>query len=465
MPSTDHFRQGFQSTLKSCIYWLSAFILISFSCKHKETPVNDTGYSDAFNAIYHNSRLYDEKKQPESIYYLDSAFNQLSKPGINDKFRFYAIHFQYHKKVTHNADKELLYADSMLDIVARCTGEKQYVNFLSEANFAKGDAYFDKHQYNEAYKHFYEGYFLGKNYLNNEILAEYTYRMGMISFNQSHFKMAAGYFKDSYKQSFAEMDNFGSFYQRQELLNDIGESYMHNDDTDSAMLYFNKTLAYIDNNSNRFKDKGNLLQVARAVTYGDKGFILYKKGQYDEAADCFKKSIAINLKKFNDNYNAELVEINLGQLYFDRQQDAQFINLMNNLRTHLDSVKNTEAETGWNKLMSDYYSQNKNFEKSLAYFKHYSSLKDSLNRIADPLRETDINQQLSNYEKQYQIKSLKDNNKTQLVYLYLAIICVIMAVIIIFLVYRNWNISKMDISAISALNKQINSQKNNLENT
>lgn len=441
-----------------------AFMLMAVACKQQETPTSGD-YSAGFNTIFHNNRIYDAKKAEQSMYYLDSAFSHLSNTIRNDTFRYYSLHFMYNKRVVHNTDKELLYADSMMAVANRCLHEKQYVTFFSEANFAKGDAYFDAHQYNEAYKYFYAGYFLGKNHFNDQILSEYTYRMAMIAFKQSHFKVAANYFKDSYRHLLTRHDDFTLFYQKQEVLNDIGESYQQNGDIDSASLYFSKALAFINANDNKYKSKANLLQVARAVTYGDQGAIAYKKGQYAQAEDAFKKSIAINLAKFNDNYNAELVEISLAQLYLDLHKDAEFMALMRSMHGQLDTIKNMDAEADWNRLMSRYYVQRKDFAQSLAYFKDYSSLKDSLNKITSSLKETDINQQLANYDKQYQIQSLKDNNKLQQIYLYLAIIGVIMAVVIIFLVYRNWERSKRDILAISDLNKQINLQKNDLENT
>lgn len=447
------------------ILWLSAvFVLILASCKQKEAPSN-SDYSPAFNAIYHNNRIYDVQNAEHGMYYLDSAFNHLSSATRNDTFRYYSLHFMYNKRMLHNTDKEMLYADSMMAVANRCVHEKQYVNFYSEANFAMGDAYFDAHQYNEAYKYFYEGYFLGKNHFNDEILAEYTYRMAMIAFKQSHFKVAANYFKDSYRQLLTGREDFASFYQKQEVLNDIGESYQQNGDIDSASVYFNRALAYINANDGKYEGKGNLLQIARAVTYGDQGAIAYKKKQYARAETAFKKSIAINLIKFNDNYNAELVEISLAQLYLDQHKDAEFMNLMQSVHSQLDTIKNIDAETDWNRLMSDYYAQKKDFERSLAFFKNYSLLKDSVNKMTSTLKETNISQQLANYDKQYQIQNLKNNNKLQRIYLYLAIIGVIMAVAIIFLVYRNWERSKRDILAISELNKQINFQKANLENT
>jgi len=466
MPPDNYLRNN--CVYQFSIHKLGLFVLLVFvitSCTKTETTSTSSDYSDAFNVIYRSSRIYDVRKAEQGMQYLDSAFNHLSSPTINDRFRFYALHFLYYKKMTTNRVKELAYADSMMLTAAKCIKEKQYVLFFSESNFAKGDAYFDAQHYNEAYKYFYAGYFLGKNHFNSEILAEYTYRMGMISFKQSQFKTAANYFKDSYKQSLSVREDFAPFYRKQELLNDIGESYQHNGDIDSALVYFNRNLAYIDQNSQKYRSRDNLLDVARAVTYGDMGLISYSKGKYTQAADEFKKSIVINLKRANDNYNAELVEISLGQLYLNQRQDNLFINLMNDLRSQLDSVKNTEAETDWNRLMSDYYVKKKEYSKSFTYFKNYSALKDSLNNLATSLKETDINQQLANYDKQYQIESLKGDNKLQLIYLYLAIICVIMAVIIIFLVFRNWKRSKKDILVISDLNKQISSQKVDLETT
>ncbi len=32
-------------------------------------------------------------------------------------------------------------------------------------------------------------------------LSDYTYRMGMIMYKQAHYKLAANYFKESYRQS------------------------------------------------------------------------------------------------------------------------------------------------------------------------------------------------------------------------------------------------------------------------
>lgn len=455
------------SSVRSKFLFLYGFaFLLAFTSCNKKSTTSAGEYSDAFKAIIEKAdKLFDKKKSDVAIRYLDSAFRQMDQPTANERFRFHSVMFVYYRRDRHDVEKAMLYADTMLSTAQKTPGQKQYIANYAEALFAKGDAYFDDNQYSNAYRCFYEGYSLGKNHLDKALMAEYTYRMGIIMFRQSHYKLAADFFKESYVQSFGYHDDFRAFYQRQELLNDIGESYSNNGNIDSAGVYYNKALEYIDKNKERFKALSNMLDIARAVVYGDQGKILFDKGQIAEAKTLLQKSIAINSKKFNDNSNAELVEINLAQLYLNTHNYSAFLALMSNLDAQLKAVKNDDAQTEWNKLMSSYYKEKRNFAKSLNYYTRYNVLKDSVSKASLSLRETDVNQQVANYDKQYQIENLREDNKTQLLYLYFAMVTAVLAVIIILMVYKYWRRSKRDVLAVNAFNKQISSQKNNLETT
>lgn len=450
----------------SPVLWLFLSVLLIFSsCSDHKS--DDGDYSPEFKAIFDTVVRYTElKKEPlKDTRYLDSSFKRLKHPFVNDWFRYYSFHFVYQKKEAHNAAKSLLYADSMLMMVKKSVTKKQYQLNYAEGNFASGDAYFDLQQYSNAYKCYYQGYYIGKNLFNNEILAEYTYRMGMILFKQGHYSKAANYFKISYRQSMAAKDDFRAFYQRQELLANIGESYKNANMIDSASLYFARALTYINANNARFSNLANLLEVARGVVYGDQGEIALITRNYPLAEQLLKKSIAINLRKGNDNRDAQLTEIKLSRLYLLQNKQDQMFDLLKILRIQLDTLSNEDAEPSWNDLMSKYYSQKKDYEKALNYLKTYSSLKDSAINKTNSLRGTDVNQQQANFDKQTQIDSLTDNNKVQFIYTNLAMVFFLMALIIIFLVFRNLKRSKRDIKAAKALNDQINSQNNNLEET
>jgi len=455
-----------KTTLFNKFLLVPALFCLLFSCGKKDADTGD--YSEPFKAFttelakpIHHHTLEQEQQ------FIDSAYHEIKNPFVNDIFRYYGFKFLYYKKGINQPKKALAYADSMLMMAKKSVNSKQYVSNYAEANFAMGDAYFSLSQYSLAYQCYYQGYFMGKNNLKNEILAEYTYRMGMVMFKQTHFAEAAKYFKESYRQGLSYKESFGAFYQRQELLDNVGESFKNNGNLDSAAVYFNKTLQYIDANSGKYTGPGQtrLINVARAVTYGNQGEIAMLTGQHEQAAQLLKKSIDINLKKSNDFMNAQLVEINLGKLYFNNRQYQPFTALFADLRRQLDTVKNEEAETNWYLLMSKYYVQTGDFSMAFTHLEKYNSLKDSITKRASSLKETDVNQQQANYDKQYQIENLKFNNKQQLIYMYLAVICAVMAIIIVVLVYRNWKKSKTDIQVVRNLNTQISSQKNDLEVT
>jgi len=448
------------------VLWLfGALFLFLSSCS--DTPTDTGNYSTGFKPIFDTITKYnDTLKAPlTGIHYLDSSFKKLSHPFTNDWFRFYGFHYLYEKKETHNIHKTLLYADSMLMMAKKSITQKQYLINYAEANFAAGDSYFDLSQYNDAYRCYYQGYFIGKNQINNQILAEYTYRMGMILFKQGHYQKAVNYFKVSYQQISTDKQDFRVFYQRQELLGNIGESYKNVNMIDSASLYFTKALNYINANNTKFDDVPNMLEVARGVIYGNQGEVAFLTNHYPEAERLFKKSIAINLQPGNDNHDAQLTEIKLSRLYLAENKTQELFKLLKGLRLQLDSVGNKDVEPNWNDLMSKYYTHQKNYEKALYYLRTYSLLKDSVIQKATALRNTDVNQQQSNFDKQNQIDNLRDHNKLQLIYIYLAVLFSIMAVVIIFLIFRNLERSKQDIIAVKALNDQINDQNNHLEYT
>ncbi|WP_426588357.1 tetratricopeptide repeat-containing sensor histidine kinase [Mucilaginibacter sp. R-33] len=466
MLSTPDSPVSLNKLLVNHLIWLAlAFLLIFNSCANS---INDTGdYSRQFKTIFDTVNLYNgERAQPhKGIQYLDSAYRTIKYPFVSDKFRFYAFHFLYNLKGLHDPKKAILYADTMCAVATESVTPDQHIKLTAEADFATGDAYSALVRYDQAYRYFYKGYSIGKNAIDDAILAEYTYRMGMIMFKQGHFREAANYFKISYRQSYAYTDDFKAFYQRQELLDNIGESYKNSGDIDSSIFYLNKALVYINENSSRFAERANLLEVARGVVYGNQGDLALLTHNYNQAHELLKKSIAINLKQGYDNRDAELTEIKLARLYLITNKPNDLFELLKNLRTQLDTIKNDDAETNWNGLMSTYYLQKKDYQNSLLYLKNYSSLKDSATKRTSSLKRTDINQQQANFDKENQIEDLKSHNKLQLIYIYLAVLFSVMAVIIIFLVFRNLKRSKRDIVAIKTLNDQIKLQKTELENT
>jgi two-component system sensor histidine kinase VicK len=285
----------------------------------------------------------------------------------------------------------------------------------------------------------------------------------MIMYKKGHYQLALNYFKDTYKFFRNSGDDFVFFYRRQELLDNMGLIFRNLNQPDSALTYFNKALVVIDKNAFKYPDRKLHLESARGVVYGNMADIYIKEKSYAQAAGLLKKSIGINLKPGYDNHDAQLSEIKLGQIYFNLNQKDSLINLLTNLRSQLDTVKNDDAEADYNRLLGNYYEQKNNLKQALEHIQRYNLLKDSIAQRASSLMQTDVNQQLANYEKQHEINTLSRDNELQTIYLYVTVFFVVMALIIILLVYRNWKRSKKDLQTMNVLNRQINEQNKTLE--
>jgi two-component system sensor histidine kinase VicK len=423
-------------------------------------------YTEAFLPVFNQtSRFFDADQTEKGLHYLDSAFNELSSPSYSDHFRFYSFHYVHYQRVLHNYPKALMYADSMVQMATKTTDKRDYVHFLAEANYAKGDTYFDLNRYNESYQCYYQGYLLGKSYLNNEALSDYTYRMGMIMYKKSRYLAAANYFKESYKQrsKIKAENNFVAFYRMQELLDNIGLSHKHNGDLDSALVYFNKAKIFVNANADKYPEKKGFKEMALGVIYGNEAEIYIEQKKYNSAINLLQKSIAINIQKGFDNVDAQYAQIKLAKIYAEQHQTSKLKDLLDELRPQLDSIKNGTVEAEWNRLMGEYYISQNNLQKAMSHLQFYNTLKDSLAKQTSLLRESDVNEQLSNYEKAHQIELLNENNKIQRIYLVVSILFGLMALVIIFLVYRYWRRSKNDVTLMNQLNKQINEQNSNLE--
>jgi two-component system sensor histidine kinase VicK len=441
-------------------------LLSSIVCSCNRTKPNAAGYSAAFKPVVEKaSILFSTNHVTQGLRYLDSSMSHISEPNLDDRFRTLGFHYIYWSKGKHNYHKALLCADSMLSLAKISPNQKQYVANYAEANLAIGDAFFSMQQFNDAYHHYFEAFRVGKNNLDNRTLSDYSYRMGMILYKMGHYKLAAGYFKESYRLSTHTQDAFADFYRIQEVLDNIALSYKHNNEPDSALHYFNKALAYIDLNAPQFTNRSGMTEVARGVVYGNKAEVLITKGDYPAAIDLLQKSIAINLQKGNDNADAELAEIKLAKIYLVQNQADQLFTLLNTMKPQLDSVKNENAEADWNRLMSRYYQFKNDFPKALAYLQAYNVLNDSTAKNLALLRESNVNEQLANFEKQYQIDNLQGKSKTQQLYLYISGAGALMAIAIIFLIFRNYKRSKRDIATVNALNLRVNIQKADLEKT
>lgn len=437
-----------------------AVMLLNFSCTDTTNLDNEKKYNKVLDTV---ERMLDGGNPAKAIHFLDSATNEYKFLSLVQKFNGYEIHYNYFDHVKNDRNHAMLYADSMLRLMGTRTLQLKHSTEYGKACFYKGDLLFDEGKYADAYQYYYQGKIAGSSSLNDCTLGDYTYRMGMIMYKQEHYRLAAAYFKQSSAQTNACGWNFRSFYRRQELLSNTGLSYSMIDERDSAIMYYDKALRYIDSLGTQFHHNNELLDVARAVVSGNEADIYIEQKDYKRASSLLIKSIAVNLRKGNDNVDAQFSELKLARIYEQENKQDSLINLLNVIHTQFDSIKNQEAEASWNKRMARYYIRKNDAKSAYKYLVQYDILKDSINSRNKMLKEADVVQQMKRLEKNYEFAELSKNNKLQHLYLSIAVVFGLMLVLIIFLISSNWRKSRNNVKILDGLNSQIKDQNHNLE--
>ncbi len=406
----------------------------------------------------------DSNRNEASFHYVDSAFDaNKDKMTVVDKFFYYNFYFTtYHR--SGNQKMALQYADSML-IEANKKGRDNN-KMLAEANYAKGDAYFARSQYEEAYYYTYLAKTQVRHNLDSCGISDYNYRLGMILYKQVRYAEAAKSFKESYSQSDVCRDVFLYFYRRQELLDNIGICYVKLKQPDSALYYFQSAIKHVEGGKNNYPEKSpTVFLAALGVIYGNMGDAYRDKGQLDSAEHLYKKSIRINSSVYFDNLDAQYTRIKLAKLYLDKGEKERAMLVLN----YVDTIQNQKLhrdaniDRQWNNLMWQYYEARQEPAVAFTYLKKYTALKDSLTNFTQSFIQTDVSERFKNMDKEYELLLLERNNNLTRSYLMLSIMAGILVFIILIQLYLNWRKSKKNITVLTQLNDHIKAQKQTLE--
>lgn len=446
--------------IQGCLLFV-CFLLITTSCGQQSKGfLSSSAYNKAVDTA---TIMYDNGHHKAAVNYLDSAFRHSSNLSFKQVYNYYYFIYNYASHIKADRKMALLYADSMLNVFDTPEKKLKFTSEYGQAHLAKGDVLFDEHRYNEAYGYFYEGKVIANNNLDECTMGDYSYRMGMILYKQEHYSRAAEYFKESFDETRSCEGNFNYFYRRQELLNNIGLSYSKMLMNDSAMYFYNKALDYINDNTARFKDRPQMGEVSKGVVYGNMADISIRQKDYNKAKNLLRKSIAINLRKGNDNNDAQHSELKLASIYDRQNLNDSLLNLLNIISLQFDSVQSRETKQNWHLLMSNYFEKQNDHQQAMTHYKQYDELKDIIVNENKKLKEADVAEQVKSLEKDNEFNNLKKNNELQHIYLRVTVVFALMLIIIISLVFLNWQKSKKNIKTLGSLNNQINHQNHHLE--
>lgn len=445
------------------ILLLSLFCITIYSCKEESA----SGEVSDFQKNYEEAlMIHDDIGDVDaSIKYLDSSFSALAPTDLVERFRYYEFHYNSYRRNYHNNEKALVYADSMIDVFKDNKSE-EYLPHVSQGYSSKGDALLALGKYEDAFTSYFQAKEYAASSQNICVIGDFDYRLGMVLYKQERYLKASEYFKTSMNNLQSCEKNFMWFFRKQEVIDNIGLCYYHLGENDTAIHYYQKALAYINENYAQFPAiKRSLMNQAIAVVYGNLATAYHTTGKTAEAKELLRKSIAINSLPAHDKYDAQISRLKLANYYLDESNTGEAKIVLDEIKKISDTLKSEFVALGFEKTMSEYYELSGDDKKALAHLTTYINLKDSSDIKKKNLLETDINARFENLKKEQEIVALAESNKRKQEYLILLIVGALMSIAIGILIVRNWRKSRQNVMILSKLNKHVKDQNIKNEET
>ncbi|MXV14943.1 tetratricopeptide repeat-containing sensor histidine kinase [Hufsiella ginkgonis] len=396
--------------------------------------------------------------------YVDSMYRSTPDHTVLEKLGYYNFCSANYFNVFHDNARAVAYSDSMVAIIEKDNNQEKYPELAVLGYISRGETNFAAGRYNVAYNAFFKTKLLVRQTLDSCALSDYNYRLGMVLYKQQRYHKAAAYFKEAFDGLGTCPDKKAVFWRRQEILNNTALSYSKTELIDSAFLYYDKALAFISSGVSLYDDPF-MINLGKAVMYGNQGDVFLKKGDSLSAERLYLKSAKMNSQQGYEVNDMMFTRIKLARLYKEEGRKNDMYVQLQLVRNTLDTLDNREVRTRWNELMNDYYSSVDQPANAYPFLKEYNRLKDSARISTRQLLSGDANVQLQSLEKQYEIDILKKNTQLQRLYLHIVITISVLTLVILFLIYKYWRRSKENVKSLASLNETVKQQNEALGNT
>ena len=359
--------------------------------------------------------------------------------SIMDRFRYYQflhdVNNAYYSGAYHPL-KALDYADSMVWLLKTNGLTTKLLTEYALASNLRGQLYLDMQRFPEAFSTFGLCRHLAEKAGDSCLVAKYNSAMGTVRYWQGQYPEAIGFFKHSLNEEGSCREDAAEYHDFQKTLNTIGLVYTRMGRNDSAMVYYQKAIAYLVQKRHLYTTDSVFPEIALGVVYGNEAAALQDAGDFSGAERMFKKGIAVNCLPGRDERSCVVDQIRLAQVYLQTSRNAVAADLLRETGSRLQSVDDGTKKL-WFTLMSQYQTAAGNEKKAIAHLQSALALSDSIAvkvRYQYTTNEDNVYQLV---EARYTIDLLQKSNTIQQMSLVIGGMLFFMAVTLTLLIRKN----------------------------
>lgn len=452
--------------------WLMILVVAACfaACKREGASLQSRDeLSDVLDSVW--NIVYTDQFTESTKHDLDSIISQYEPLSDTERIWHYELlHWYYDGFRLGDYEGASRIADSALALFADPQfKEAKTENYVMWMLF-KGDALVRLKQLNEAFTYYYQvrSEFL-KDWDDHE-LSQFAMRLGQVRQQQYNYRDAVRYYQEAFalhRRYLASGPEDPSYYvavtEPQQLLNGIAWLHELSGQLDSAAIYYQEALQFVERESVRFPDQVRSASIAKAVIYGNIGGLHNELGEYDTAVRYLRESIAVNSQPGYDQRDLQTAQIKLATAYLHLGQFADARRLLDDCRKGLDTLYSEAYDIRWRLVNWQLHDKQGHRNQAYAALQAYHALKDSVQTQEKDMSYADFGEEFEHKEQELEFERLAFRNKLNFLAFVMSFVGFLFVLAIVYLIYNNWKRSKRHIDRLNQLTERINQRNKKLQ--
>lgn len=408
------------------------------------------------------ARLRENNKIEEYKAYLDSLYEKYYSRSLRDKFYIWHLYADSYGRIGDRVNA-IRYTDSALSILEN-NPRKHFArdNYLW-AYYFKADNELQSGHMQVAYDFYYKALTLAQTFEDKCGIGYYHLKIGLIMFDARQYNDALVYFRKAYENCAYCNESFGYFYRTQELLNDIALCYERLEQYDSAILYYEKDIALLKNNTEKYREKrSELLKTAIAIVKGNLGGVYVKNAEPEKAIEVLNEALTAPKYKLTEAVDYRFTQVKLAQAYIDVGKHDIAAELLADVEAFNAGEQNALLELRWLGAMWQYWHSLGNVEKAYEYLSAYKQKDDAFKKQQFNFSLANLDNNVNKIGNENKIANLEHAIAQRMVYMIALVVIAIMAIIIIILGRGNLRKSRLHVSDLQSMNDKMKQQSKKL---
>ncbi len=400
--------------------------------------------------------------------YLDSALQTLQPLSATEKIDRYQFHYIYYKEIKRDFEQANRYTDSVIILFDDEDFRRQHAYKYCLWMLNKGDVLINLDQFQEAFRYYYIGRSMIEREGDSCSRVDFSSRLAIVRYRQMNYRDAIRYFKQSFAEyqlcnEWREENYYEAVNEPQGVLNNIAWCHELLGESDSALIYYQKALDFLEAHAHRYPHHARDIKIAKAVVHGNLGGLYTKMGKLDSAGFFLQQSIATNSLPGYDHRDLQSAQIKLAELFIAQGRlDEAELQLLD-VQAGLDSLPSLEYELRMLKAKWLCHDKMNNVQQAYASIQAYNQLKDATESLNQHILSTDFVKEFENIEQNLRLERLRFANRQNHIFLAIIGVALLLVSCVVYLVYRNWQSSKKNLVDLKEANDRIQEKNEKLQ--